>query len=150
MKKLRLLTLMVLLSALIVAVPVQAAGVSAVKPQVNSSQQLTFDLVCDGSPVCLIQNASLANLNGNVIWFYQRPPDASGAVFSSLISLELPNGAVRGSAYYGSDGGFFSLGRNGEGSLARFLAYGSLARSVPGPILGTFLFHANGTYTSNE
>ena len=142
MKKLRLLTLVVFLSALIAAAPVQAARIN----DGGSTQHLTFDLVCNGSEVCRIQNASLPNLNGNVIWFYQRPPDASGALFSSLISLELPDGSSRGSAFYGSDGGYFSLGRNGEGSLARFQAYGTLARTVPGPILGSFLFHADGTY----
>jgi hypothetical protein len=63
-----------------------------------------------------------------------------------LISLELPDGASRGSAFYGTDGGYFSLGRNDEGGLTRFQAYGTLKRSMPGPILGSFLFHADGTY----
>jgi hypothetical protein len=146
MKKIRLLTLVVLLITMITAAPVQAAGIKVVNLPVTSPQNLTFDLVCDGSAVCLIQNSSLAILNGNAIWFYQRPPDASGEVFSSLISLELPDGASRGSAFYGTDGGYFSLGRNDEGGLTRFQAYGTLKRSMPGPILGSFLFHADGTY----
>ena len=149
MKKFRLVTFVVMLTAMVTALPVQAAGANMQNPLANSSQRLTFDLVCDGSAVCRIQNASLAMLNGNAIWFYQRPPDASGAMYSSLISLELPTGSSRGSAFYGANGGTFSLGRNGDGNLARFLAYGTLVRSVSGPILGSFLFHADGTYLSN-
>ncbi|MDR3573334.1 MAG: hypothetical protein P4L50_05715 [Anaerolineaceae bacterium] len=145
MKNLRFLTLAVFVAAVLTAAPVQAARIDAG----SSTQPLTFDLLCNGSSVCLIQNASLPSLNGNAIWFYQRPPNASGEVFSSLISLELPDGSSSGSAFYGPGGGSFSLGRNDEGSLDHFVAYGSLVRSVPGPILGSFLSHADGTYTSN-
>ncbi|HVP20889.1 MAG TPA: hypothetical protein VMS73_03410 [Anaerolineaceae bacterium] len=149
MKKIRLFILLILLAGLVVSNPVEAAGIVVRESTLNSSHSLTLDLVCDGSVVCRIQNSSLDILNGNLIWFYQQVPAASGKIFASWISLELPDGTTRGFATYGLDGGYFSLGRNGEGSLVGFLAHGTIAPAVPGPMIGTFLFHANGTYISD-
>ena len=149
MKKFRFLILVVWLAAMIGAAPVQAAGLDAVNSSVNSTHHLTLDFICDGSVVCRIQNASLDILNGNVIWFYQRLPADSEGAFDSLISLELQDGSSSGSALFGSNGGDFSLGRNGEGSLARFMAYGTISPAVPGPMVGTSRYHADGTYIFN-
>jgi hypothetical protein len=146
MNKIRFLTLVVLMVSMIAPAPVHAARI--VDPG-GSTNRLTLDIVCDGSVICRIQNATLAILNGNVIWFYQKPPAASDGVFDGLISLELPGGSSRGFASFGSDGGYISLGRSGEGSLARFLARVSIAPAVPGPVVGTFLYHADGTYIFN-
>jgi hypothetical protein len=142
------MTVRKLLSILLIAFS-SLIATAAASPQASTAQPLTFDLLCNGSAVCVIKNASLSYLNGNVIWFYQRPPNVSGVAFSSLISLELPGGSSRGCAFYGPNGGTFSLGRNDDGSLARFMAYGTLLRSIPGPIVGNFLLHADGTYVFN-
>jgi hypothetical protein len=146
MKNIRFLTLVVLMVAMIAPAPVQAARIA---DPGNSTNRLTLDIVCDGSVICRIQNSTLSILNGSAIWFYQKPPAASDGVFDGLISLEMQSGASRGFALFGSNGGYITLGRNGEGSLARFLARVNIAPAVPGPQDGTFLYHATGTYIFN-
>ena len=141
MKGLRFLSLIAWLAGSLLTVPAQAAGFP--------TPPLTFDLLCDGPQVCRIQNASLDSLNGQVIWFYTQIPVVATGAFESEISLELPGGASRGTAFYGSNGGYFSLGRNNEGSLDRFQTEGTFARSAPGMPKNRLMFHYAGQYPTN-
>lgn len=145
MKRLSFLTLIAWLAGSMLTVPAQAAA----KEAGAAAPPLTFDLLCDSSPVCRIQNASLDSLNGQVIWLYRQSQPAADGTFSSLISLELPGGASRGFAVFGPEGGYLSLGMNDEGSLDHFQAEGTFTRVTQGSTQGRLMFHYQGEYQTN-
>ncbi len=60
--------------------------------------------------------------------------------------LELPDGATRGFVTLGPDGGHLALGMDGEGSLLRFMAYGTISRVIQDTAQGQSFFHYEGTY----
>jgi len=144
MNKLRYIILWVILAAMTIALPVQASGLHAMASMANSLSSLTFDLACDDA-ACRIQNASLPSLNDSVIWLYQATPNATAGKLDGKISLEELDGSSRGYASYRSQGGSFALGMGGEGSLARFMAYGALTQTGAQPN-GVVTYHADGSF----
>ena len=147
MKNLKFFVLLILLASLTTVAPVQASGLVAGTAQANTQNHMSFDMVCDGTAVCQIQNASLASLNGNIIWLYQPAPEAAtNGEFGGRSSLELPDGSRRGFVYSDSTGGYFTIGLKSEGSLARFLAYGTLSVRNAKPANKSIIFHAYGSF----
>jgi hypothetical protein len=148
MKKRRyLMVLGLLFIGMITQKSVEAAQTATVDPPVDPPHHLTFDLVCDGSVVCRIQNASLDNFNGSIFWIYQPLPETSGSLFAGWVSLELQDGSSHGFLRYELGGGYFVLGINDAGSLVNFTAYGTVAPTVQGSMTGTIILHCEGNYS---
>ena len=147
MKNLRLLFLFLLLVGISATPTIQASAIELQTTQANFQNNLTFDLACNGTDVCRIENASMAALNENVIWLYQPSSKASYGMLDGKISLELPDGSSRGYAISRPTGVYFALGMSGEGSLSRFMAYGTLSLKETNSTTGLIIFHANGNYT---
>jgi len=146
MNKIRYLVVLILIAGMTSALPVQASAVNLRAAPANSPNPLTFDIACDGGTVCRIQNSSLSDLDNNVIMFYQATPDTIRGELNGRISLELPDGSSHGYASFRSGSNTFALGMDSEGSLGRFMAYGTLTQTDPAGTNGDVVYHAAGTF----
>ena len=149
MKKIGMVFLALMMTLMMAAAPAQANRAMSADSMANMTR-LTFDIQCNNAAVCRIQNSDLAEMNGDLIWFYKQFSSDPADRFSGPISLEMADGSSRGYAYLGSDSGTFSLGRNGEGSLAHFMAFGTILPDTSGSASGTSIFHAEGAYINYQ